>query len=77
MSGELRPWGGDVWVPQWLRRLFRRADAGDTPERMAESGRQSRHAEYPDVSVAENADRAIFGGWSEGHPGNRDRPRGL
>jgi len=47
MSGELRPWGGDVWVPQWLRRLFRRADAGDTPERMAESGRQSRHADYP------------------------------
>jgi hypothetical protein len=43
---------------------------------MAESGRQSRHADYPDVSVAENADRAIFGGWSEGHPGNRDRPRG-
>ena len=52
MSGELRPWGGDVWVPQWLRRLFGRADAGDTPERMAESGRQSRHASYPDVSVA-------------------------
>jgi len=77
MSGELRPWGGDVWVPHWFRRLIGRADAGDTPERMAESGRQSRHAEYPDVSVAENADRAIFGGWSEGHPGNRDRPRGL
>lgn len=76
MSGELKPWGGDVWVPQWLRRLFGRADAGDTPERTAESGRQSRHAAYPDVSVAENADRAIFGGWSEGHPGNRDRPRG-
>jgi hypothetical protein len=76
MSGELRPWGGDVWVPQWVRRLFGRADAGDTPERVAEAGRQSRRTVYPDVSVAENADRAIFGGWSEGHPGNRDRPRG-
>ena len=39
MSGELRPWGGDVWMPQWLRRLFGRADAGDTPERMAAAAR--------------------------------------
>jgi hypothetical protein len=28
------------------------------------------------VSVVENADRAIFGAWSEGHPGNRRPPRG-
>ena len=27
----------------------------------------------PGVSVAENADRAIFGGFSEGHPGNKRR----
>jgi hypothetical protein len=27
-------------------------------------------------SVAENVDRAIFGGFSEGHPGNREAPRG-
>jgi hypothetical protein len=73
---ELQPWGGDVWVPQWLRRVFRRGDAGDSPERAAEARRESHRAKYPDVSVAENADRAIFGGWSEGHPGNRDRPRG-
>jgi hypothetical protein len=25
------------------------------------------------VSVAENADRAIFGAWSEGHPANKRR----
>jgi hypothetical protein len=29
----------------------------------------------PGVSVAENVDRAIFGGFSEGHPGNRPRRR--
>ena len=70
-AGELRPWGGGVWMPQWLRRLFGRADAGDTPERMAERPAASapRAPDYPDVSVAENADRAIFGGWSEGRPG--------
>jgi hypothetical protein len=27
----------------------------------------------PEVSVLENADRAIFGAWSEGHPGNKQR----
>ena len=73
---ELHPWGGDVWVPKWLRRLVRRADSGDSPERAAEARREAHRANYPDVTVAENADRAIFGGWSEGHPGNRDRPRG-
>lgn len=39
----------------------------DTPERAHER----RQPEYPDVSVIENADRAIFGAWSEGHPGNK------
>jgi hypothetical protein len=73
---ELQPWGGDVRVPQWLRRVFRRGDAGDSPERAAEARHDAHRAKHPDVSVAENADRAIFGGWSEGHPGNRDRPRG-
>jgi hypothetical protein len=39
----------------------------DSPERVHEA----RQPQYPDVSVAENADRAIFGAWSEGHPGNK------
>jgi len=77
MSRELQPWGGEVWVPQWLLRLFGRGDRGDTPERARETRRDSHRARYPDVTVAENADRAIFGAWSEGHPGNRERPRGL
>jgi hypothetical protein len=25
------------------------------------------------ISVAENVDRAIFGAWSEGHPGSKRR----
>jgi hypothetical protein len=51
-----------------LRWLLRRpADQGDTPERRHE-GRQPQDS---GISVLENADRAIFGAWSEGHPGNK------
>jgi hypothetical protein len=68
MPRELQPWGGDVQLPRWLRRILKRApEPGDTPERVHE-GRQPHD---PEVSVLENADRAIFGGFSEGHPGNR------
>jgi hypothetical protein len=35
---------------------------------------ERRQPQYADVSVLANADRAIFGAWSEGHPGNR-RPK--
>ena len=72
---QLEQWGGELRVPGWLRRLARRPQGADTPERAAERGWEQRHpAEGP--SVAENVDRAIFGGFSEGHPGNRDAPRG-
>jgi len=64
---ELQAWGGEVKVPRWIRRLLRRPTPSDTPERVHES----RQPSYPDVSVAGNADRAIFGAWSEGHPGNK------
>ena len=68
MPRELEPWGGEVHLPRWLRRLLRRPeDPGPSPERM----REPRRPAQPDVSVAENVDRAIFGGFSEGHPGNR------
>jgi hypothetical protein len=64
---ELQPWGGDVKLPGWVRWLFRRPAPADTPERVHEA----RQPQYSDTSVLENADRAIFGAWSEGHPGNR------
>jgi hypothetical protein len=76
MTRQLEPWGGDLRVPRWLKRLARRADPGDTPERAREARRAALHPEYPTVSVAENADRAVFGPFSEGHPGNREPPRG-
>jgi hypothetical protein len=49
--------------------LLRRPKATDSPERAHEA----RQPQYSEVSVAENADRAIFGAWSEGHPGNKRR----
>ncbi|MDP9345708.1 MAG: hypothetical protein M3P44_08285 [Actinomycetota bacterium] len=67
MSREQQPWGGDLQVPGWIRRLVHRPAPTDTPERAHER----RKPEYPDMSVIENADRAIFGAWSEGHPGNK------
>ena len=72
MPRELEPWGGDLRMPSWLRRILRRKpDPGPSPERVHE-GRQFKD---PEVSVAENADRMIFGGFSEGHPGNRPKGR--
>ncbi|HWT25381.1 MAG TPA: hypothetical protein VN213_17895 [Solirubrobacteraceae bacterium] len=74
---RLEPWGGEVKVPRWLRRLLRRPDGpGDSPQRAHEARREALHPPEPDVTVAENVDRAIFGGFGEGHPGNRDAPRG-
>lgn len=67
MDRDLQPWGGEVHLPRVLRRLLRRPDPEDTPERVHER----RQPEYPETSVLENADRAIFGAWSEGHPGNK------
>jgi hypothetical protein len=64
---ELQPWGGDVRLPRWLGWLLRLPAPSDTPERI----RERRQPRYPDLSVLENADRAIFGAWSQGHPGNR------
>jgi hypothetical protein len=58
MARELEPWGGDVRLPRWLRRLSRRpADQGETPERAHERHRGER----PDKSVAGAADRAAVG----------------
>jgi hypothetical protein len=72
MPRDLEPWGGELHLPGWLRRLLKRpAGPGDSPERMHEA----RRPQEPDVSVAENVDRAVFGGFSEGHPGNK--PRGT
>ena len=55
------PWGGDVHLPRWARRVLRRPDpGGDTPE-AAHEKRQPQSG----PSVAENADRAAVGAMSQ------------
>ena len=62
MARELEPWGGDVRLPRWMRRLLRRPeDPDDTPERAHER----RKGDRPTKSVAGAADRAAVGVLSE------------
>ncbi len=58
MSRDPEPWGGDVRLPRPLRRLLRRRDPEDTPEKRAE-GR--RRPSAPERGVLENADKAAGG----------------
>lgn len=76
MPRQLEPWGGEVHVPRWVRRLTRRPDPGDSPERAQERRLEATKAQEPEVTPLENADRAIFGGFSRFHPGNQEPRRG-
>jgi hypothetical protein len=58
-------------MPHWLARLLHRRTPveTDTPERAHE-----RHQpQYPDRTVFENADRALFGAWYQPNEGDRRR----
>ncbi len=59
-SPQLEPWGGEVHMPRWLRRVLRRPAPLDDS---SEAARETR--EQPTVSVAQNADRAAVGPLSE------------
>jgi hypothetical protein len=72
MARDLEPWGGDVRMPRWMRRLLRRPEhPADTPERAHE--RQKGQA--PDKSVAQAADRAGVGPLSELYREGRQKRR--
>jgi hypothetical protein len=58
MARELEPWGGDVRLPRWLRRLLRRPEE---PADTAERAHEQRTRQAPQKSVAANADRAAVG----------------
>jgi hypothetical protein len=72
-SQPLEPWGGDVRMPRWMRRVLRRPELpGDSPE----AAHEARKAQ-PSASVLQNADRAAVGPLSElYHEGRRERRRG-
>jgi hypothetical protein len=73
MAREPEPWGGEVHLPGWLRRLLRRpAPPADSPERSREGQRKSQ----PTVTVGQNADRASVGVLTElYHEGRKPRRR--
>lgn len=72
MARELEPWGGDVRLPRWIRRLIRRPeDPGDTPERAHERYKGPK----PNRSVAGAADRAAVGVLSELYREGRQKSR--
>jgi hypothetical protein len=72
MTRELEPWGGDVRLPRWIRRMLRsREDLGDSPERVHER----RKGEQPTKSVAGNADRAAVGILSDLYREGREKRR--
>jgi hypothetical protein len=54
---QQEPWGGEVQMPRWLRRVLRRPDPlGPTPEASHEARRPQSGP-----SVLENANRATVG----------------
>ena len=69
---QLEPWGGEVHLPRWVRRMLRRPEpAGDTPEAAHEARKPQTGP-----SVAQNADRAAVGPLSElYHEGRRTKRR--
>jgi len=67
----LEPWGGEVRVPPWLRRVLRRPEPpGDTPEAAHEARKPKAGP-----SVAQNADRAAVGPLSDLYRGGRTNRR--
>jgi hypothetical protein len=68
---ELEPWGGELRMPRLLRRLLHRPEIPeDSPERRHEKHNPPATTDTPLMAV----DRAILGGFSDAHPGNRGRP---
>ena len=58
---QQEPWGGEVTMPRWLRRMLRRPEPLEpTPEAIHESRKPQ-----PGPSVGQNADRAAAGPMTE------------
>jgi hypothetical protein len=63
---EKRPeaWGGEVHLPRWMRRLRRKPEATDTPQKLAET-HKGKVAKEPERTVLENVDRTLWGGFRD------------
>ena len=68
MPRELEPWGGELRMPGWMRRIFGRGPVpGDSAERIQER----RNEETTTMTPLMNIDRAVFGAFSEAYPDKR------
>jgi hypothetical protein len=69
---QQEPWGGDLHLPRWMRRVLHRPEPpGDTAERAHEARKPQ---DMP--SVGANADRAVVGSLSELYvEGRKKRPK--
>jgi len=71
MPRQLEPWGGELRMPGWLRRMLGR---GRAPEDTAECVHERRNAETTTDTPLMAADRAVFGPFSETFPDKRSPP---
>ena len=68
MPRELEPWGGELRMPRWMRRVMRR---GPAPEDSPERAHERRNAETPVETPLMAIDRAVFGPFSAAYPDKR------
>ena len=68
MPRELEPWGGELRMPRWMRRVMRR---GPAPEDSPERAHERRNAETPVETPLMAIDRAILGPFSQAYPDKR------
>jgi hypothetical protein len=72
MARELEPWGGEVRLPNWLRRILRRPAPPELTPEQAHEARKARAQSK--VSVGANTDRAAAGPMTElYHEGRAER----
>lgn len=73
---ELEPWGGEVHVPRWVRKLFRRPEsAADTPEKGAE-WQAPAYARSPGDNINHAAAGPLIDLYREDRSKGRVRSRG-
>jgi hypothetical protein len=65
---ELEPWGGEVHMPKWMRKVLRRPP---DPENTAERTHEARQTHHTDRTVLENANRAAAGVMTDLHKEDR------
>jgi hypothetical protein len=59
---ELEPWGGEVKMPKWVKKVLRRPP---DPENTPEATHEARQGHHTDRTALENANRASAGAMAD------------